>query len=50
VPEHLVAEIIDGLAFAPTTVGVLIDIDLGAKDDFLAACGSRSTRRSSSGS
>src|SRR5256886_7209054 len=26
-----------GLAFAPTKVGVLIDIDMGTKEDFLAA-------------
>ena len=25
-----------GLAFAPTKVGVLIDLDMGTKDDFLA--------------
>ena len=26
-----------GLAFAPVKIGVLIDIDMGTKDDFLAA-------------
>ena len=25
-----------GLAFAPTKIGVLIDLDMGTKDDFLA--------------